>query len=61
MEEQRESDQVDFWIIQYQRLLDSKPEILLQKVHLIPSRLLCILPDLVKKAQRLFQVQVYSN
>jgi len=32
MEQQRENDQVDFWLIQYQRLLDTKPQILLQKV-----------------------------
>ena len=34
MEQQRENDQVDFWLVQYQRLLDSKPQVLLQKVRI---------------------------
>ncbi|XP_077968925.1 E3 ubiquitin-protein ligase LRSAM1-like isoform X2 [Styela clava] len=31
MEGQRESDQMDFWLVQYQRLMDSKPEKLIAK------------------------------
>uniref|UniRef100_H2Z871 Uncharacterized protein n=1 Tax=Ciona savignyi TaxID=51511 RepID=H2Z871_CIOSA len=31
MEEQREDDQIDFWLVQYQKLLDTKPQVLIQK------------------------------
>lgn len=32
MEEQKENNQLDFWLVQYQRLLDSKPERLVERV-----------------------------
>ena len=35
MEERRQSDQVDYWLVQYQRLLDSKPQSLVDQVYLI--------------------------
>nr|CAB3263548.1 ZF(RING)-19 zinc finger protein [Phallusia mammillata] len=31
MEQQREDDQIDFWLVQYQKLLDTKPQVLIQK------------------------------
>ena len=32
MEEQREADQTDYWLVQYQRLMDMKPQTLIDKV-----------------------------
>ena len=32
MEHKREADIEDYWLIQYQRLLESKPQTLLEKV-----------------------------
>ena len=34
MEHKREADIEDYWLIQYQRLLESKPQTLLEKVAL---------------------------
>ena len=32
MEQQREDGQTDYWLVQYQRLLDKKPQALIDKV-----------------------------
>ena len=34
MEHKREADVEDYWLIQYQRLLEKKPNSLLEKVHI---------------------------
>ena len=34
MEHKRETDIEDYWLIQYQRLLESKPSSLLEKVRI---------------------------
>ena len=38
MEEQKLATQTDYWLVQYQRLLDSKPEALIDQVVLMSSR-----------------------
>ena len=35
MEHKREEDVEDYWLIQYQRLLEKKPNSLLEKVHIL--------------------------
>lgn len=37
MEAQRTNEQVDFWLVQYQRLLDSTPDALLSKVRFLSA------------------------
>lgn len=37
MEHKREADIEDYWLIQYQRLLESKPTSLLEKVYICTS------------------------
>jgi hypothetical protein len=34
MEKQRDDEQTDYWLVQYQRLLDSKPQALIDRVRL---------------------------
>ena len=34
MEDHRQDEAKDFWLVQFQRLLDSKPQILIDEVHL---------------------------
>nr|NP_001071929.1 zinc finger protein [Ciona intestinalis]BAE93329.1 zinc finger protein [Ciona intestinalis] len=43
MEQQREDDQVDFWLVQYQKLLDTKPEVLVQKEHGVDPQIVRLL------------------
>ncbi|XP_076822468.1 E3 ubiquitin-protein ligase LRSAM1-like isoform X2 [Clavelina lepadiformis] len=43
MECQRQDDQIDFWLVQYQRLLDSKPERLIQKEQGLDTDVLTLL------------------
>lgn len=40
IEEQKEGDNMDFWLVQYQRLLDSKPEKLIQKESVLDVELM---------------------
>jgi len=37
MEEQKEDGQVDYWLVQYQRLMDQKPHSLIDRVSLDTS------------------------
>lgn len=32
MEQQKEDGQADYWLVQYQRLMDQKPQILIDRV-----------------------------
>ena len=44
MEEQREDDMTDYWLVQYQRLMDRKPQALINKVmyYDFPQIISCI-------------------
>ena len=49
MEEQREGQAQDYWLIQFQRLLDSKPQVLVDAVsffHFTSTSISDILTDL---------------
>ena len=39
MEQQREDGQTDYWLVQYQRLLDKKPQALIDKVGCVSVRM----------------------
>lgn len=58
MEHKREADIEDYWLIQYQRLLESKPLTLLEKVRVLNSvksywNQCVITPTLSSRAKRL--------
>ena len=37
MEQQKEDGQTDYWLVQYQRLMDQKPQSLIDRVCIISS------------------------
>jgi len=43
MEKQKEDDQLDFWLVQYQRLLDTKPEQLVRKENYLDTEVIRLL------------------
>jgi len=43
IEDKNEDDNIDFWLVQYQRLLDSKPEKLLQKENVLEDEIIELL------------------
>lgn len=43
MEKQKEDDQLDFWLVQYQRLLDTKPEQLIRKENYLDTEVVRLL------------------
>ena len=50
MEEQRLQDQTDYWLVQYQRLMDKKPQALVDQV--------CIF---IPRSLQLFCLQLHRN
>lgn len=43
MEQQKEDGQTDYWLVQYQRLMDRKPQALMDQVCCLSQRQLPIL------------------
>ena len=37
MEEQKENEQSDYWLVQYQRLMDRKPQAMVDLVRATPT------------------------
>ena len=40
MEQQKDDDETDYWLVQYQRLLDSKPQAVIDRVSMLRSKIL---------------------